>query len=186
MEAKDSDHIERVSLWKEMWNTHFPAVMGTECAQLFTDLSGCFLPSFSGHHTPLHLLTLEELRERCVWSREPKEPEMNKGENQHFGWEKSAGRRRQAWNSDRQKVMRKDKKKQAWIQTQAEDCCFVVVLGRDLGTTQALGTTILLQSAMVCRTHWEESSSLQQPELLKGTTFHGFLLALKAGLWMGR
>lgn len=77
--------MERVSLWKEMWNTHFPTVMGTECAQLFTDLSGCLLPSFSAHHTPLHLLTLEELKERCVWSREPKEPEMNKEENQHFG-----------------------------------------------------------------------------------------------------
>lgn len=30
------------------------------------------------------------------------------------GWKKSAGRRRQAWNSDRLKVMGKDKKKQVW------------------------------------------------------------------------
>lgn len=88
--------------------------MGTGCAKLIIDLFGCFLPSFSVHHSPLHLLT-EELRERGVQRGGPKEHEMNKGENQLAkGWEKSAGRRRQAWNSDRLKVMGKDKKKEAW------------------------------------------------------------------------
>lgn len=165
LEAKDCDHVERVSLWKEGRNTHFPAVMVQDVlssSQISLGVS-CLLSV----HTILFICWLwrnwgrgvcgGEGQRNLRWTRE-------KISTLAEGWEKSAGRRRQAWNSDRWKAMRKDKKKQAWIQTQAEDCCFVVMLGRDLGTTQALGITILLQSAMVCRTHWEGSSSLQQLE----------------------
>ena len=56
--AKDSDRSERVPPWKQGLNTHFPAIMGTGYAGVIVGLSGCFLPSFSAHCAPLHLLTL--------------------------------------------------------------------------------------------------------------------------------
>lgn len=36
----------------------FPAIRGTGYAGVIVGLSGCFLPFFSAHHAPLHLLTL--------------------------------------------------------------------------------------------------------------------------------
>lgn len=125
--------------------------MGTGCAKLIIDLFGCFLPSFSVHHSPLHLLTLRnwgrgvcrgEGQKNMRWTRE-KISWLRAERNQQGGEDKPETVTGWRW-------WRKTKRKKP-EETQAEYCCFVVVLGRD---PQSLGTTILLQSAMVCRTHW--------------------------------
>lgn len=84
--AKDSNHVERVSLWKEGRNTHFPAVMGTGCARLIIGLSGCFLPSFSVHRTPLHLLTLRNWGRGMCGGEEQRNLRWTREKNQQVGW----------------------------------------------------------------------------------------------------
>lgn len=89
--------------------THIPCDRGTGYAGVIVGLSGCFLPFFSAHHAPLHLLTLRHWRRGMCGGESQRDLEWRREGNGKLaeGWEKPAGRRRQAWDSDRLKRMGK-------------------------------------------------------------------------------
>lgn len=148
--AKDSDSSERVPSGSRGW-THISVQWW---AGVIVGLSGCFLLFFQGSPCSSPFADTWALKERGVWRRRPKRPGLEKGESKLAeGWEKPAGRTRQAWESGRLKRMGKKERNKPG-KTQTESCCSgKALLGRD---PQTPGTTILLLSAMVCKTHWTD------------------------------
>lgn len=113
-------------------------------------------PSFSAYCAPLHLLMFRLWRTDMCGGERQRDLRwtMEKTSKLTRGWEKSARRRRQVWNSDRLKRMGKNEtildrlRQKATVLEQALLQCWK-------REPQTLGTTVLLW-AMVSKTRWTD------------------------------